>query len=48
MILILILTRPFNEALVIVKIVLVPMVIINSVGMVIFFSVLNPYSIMKT
>ena len=39
MILILILTRPFNEALVIVKIVLVPMVIINSVGMVIFFSV---------
>lgn len=39
MILILILTRPFMEALEIVKIVLVPMVIINSFGMVIFFSV---------
>ena len=37
--LILILTRPFTEALEIVKIVLVPMVIINSFGMVIFFSV---------
>ena len=39
MILILILTRPFIEALEIVKIVLVPMVIINSFGMVIFFSI---------
>lgn len=39
MILILILTRPFDEALEIVQIVLVPMVIINSFGMVIFFSV---------
>lgn len=37
--LILILTHPFSEAVEIVKIVLVPMVIINSVGMVIFFSV---------
>ncbi len=37
--LILILTRPFAEALEIVRIVLVPMVIINSFGMVVFFSV---------
>lgn len=37
--LILILTRPFAEAVEIVKIVLVPMVIINSFGMVIFFGV---------
>lgn len=37
--LILLLTRPFSEAVEIVKIVLVPMVIINSFGMVIFFSV---------
>lgn len=37
--LILILTRPFQEAVEIVKIVIIPMVIINSVGMVIFFSV---------
>lgn len=36
---ILLLTRPFNEAVEIVKIVIVPMVIINSVGMVIFFNV---------
>lgn len=39
MILILLLTRPFSDALEIVKIVLVPMVIINSFGMVIFFNV---------
>lgn len=39
MILILILTKPFREALQIVQIVIVPMVIINSVGMVIFFNV---------
>ena len=37
--LILLLTRPFSAAVEIVKIVLVPMVIINSFGMVIFFSV---------
>ena len=37
--LILLLTRPFSEAVEIVKIVLVPMVIINSFGMVIFFNV---------
>lgn len=37
--LILILTRPFSQAVEIVEIVLVPMVIINSFGMVIFFSV---------
>lgn len=37
--LILLLTRPFVEALEIVRIVLVPMVIINSFGMVVFFSV---------
>lgn len=37
--LILILTRPFLEAVEIVKIVLIPMVVINSFGMVIFFSV---------
>lgn len=36
---ILLLTRPFLEAVEIVKIVIVPMVIINSVGMVIFFNV---------
>ncbi len=36
---ILLLTRPFDEALQIVEIVIVPMVIINSVGMVIFFNV---------
>ncbi len=38
-ILILILTRPFDAAVEIVEIVIVPMVIINSVGMVIFFNV---------
>ena len=37
--LILVITRPFSQAIEIVEIVLVPMVIINSVGMVIFFSV---------
>lgn len=37
--LILILTRPFDAAVEIVEIVIVPMVIINSVGMVIFFNV---------
>lgn len=37
--LILIMTRPYAEALQIVKIVIVPMVIINSVGMVVFFHV---------
>ncbi|WP_448860907.1 LytS/YhcK type 5TM receptor domain-containing protein [Clostridium sp.] len=37
--LILVMTRPFWQAVEIVKIVLVPMVIINSFGMVIFFSV---------
>lgn len=36
---ILLLTRPFIEAVEIVKIVIIPMVIINSVGMVIFFNV---------
>lgn len=39
MILILILTKPFWDAVEIVEIVIVPMVIINSVGMVIFFNV---------
>ena len=38
-VLILLLTRPFDAAVEIVKIVIVPMVIINSVGMVIFFNV---------
>ncbi len=38
-VLILLLTRPFDAAVDIVKIVIVPMVIINSVGMVIFFNV---------
>lgn len=38
-VMILLLTRPFIEAMDIVKIVIVPMVIINSVGMVIFFNV---------
>lgn len=38
-ILILVLTRPFDAAVEIVEIVIVPMVIINSVGMVIFFNV---------
>lgn len=37
--LILVITRPFSQAIEIVEVVLVPMVIINSVGMVIFFSV---------
>ena len=37
--LILVMTRPFAQAVEIVKIVLVPMVVINSFGMVIFFSV---------
>lgn len=36
---ILLITRPFAEAVEIVKVVIVPMVIINSVGMVIFFNV---------
>lgn len=38
-VLILLITRPFSEAVEIVKIVIIPMVIINSVGMVIFFNV---------
>ncbi|MCI8511556.1 MAG: histidine kinase [Lachnospiraceae bacterium] len=36
---ILLLTRPFSEALEIVEIVILPMVLINSIGMVIFFNV---------
>lgn len=39
MILILVLTRPFADAVDIVKVVIIPMVVINSVGMVIFFNV---------
>lgn len=38
-ILILLITRPFHGAVQIVKIVIIPMVVINSVGMVIFFNV---------
>lgn len=38
-VMILLLTRPFSEAVQIVEMVIVPMVIINSVGMVIFFNV---------
>ena len=38
-ILILLITRPFHAAVLIVQVVIVPMVIINSVGMVIFFNV---------
>ena len=36
---ILLLTRPFSEAVEIVKVVIIPMVFINSVGMVVFFNV---------